>query len=198
MKLAKADRGFRRERGEPGFRPRPFARPCQQARYFPDTCRACPQGKRPFGSGRQCAARENLPLVDGFLERTAATDKAFRETSAIQERIVPATDEIVQHSGDLTRERANATAVLSGALSRRDGIDGKMTNAAPFRQDVARLEKRIGVLVRTLDSEPKKDGRGGDTERTGVGDGCSTNLEPIAGTGRPRGRDSLPGFSPFR
>ncbi len=47
-----------------------------------------------------------------------------------------------------------------------------MTNGAeamaPLRQGVARLEERIGLLVRTPDSEPGEDGRGGDTERTGA------------------------------
>lgn len=130
------------------------------------------KGNAPSGLADSALLRENFQRVDGLLERTAATEDALRETSANLERIVPAIDEIFQHSGDLSRERADATAALTGFLSRLDGIDGKMTNGAetmaPLRQDVARLEERIGVRVRTPDSEPEEDGRGGDTERTGA------------------------------
>ncbi|MCY3874280.1 MAG: hypothetical protein OXF88_08305 [Rhodobacteraceae bacterium] len=159
-------------------------------------------GNAPSGPADSALLRENLQRVGGLLERTAATEEVLRETSANLERIVPAIDEIFQHSGDLSRERADTTPALSGALSRLDGIDGKMTNAAeamtPLRQGVARLEERIGVRVRSLDSEPGEDGRDGGTERTGANGRCSMNPELIPGTGLPRGCDPLPGFSPFR
>ena len=118
----------------------------------------------PSGQAESALLRENLQRVDGLLERAAALEEAFRETSAVLERIDLAIDQIIQHSGDLSRERANATAALSGVVSRIDGIDGKMTDAAealaPLRQDVARLEERIGELARALESrEIGGDGR---------------------------------------
>ncbi len=130
---------------------------------------AAPSGKGNVPSGQADSAllRENRQRVDVLLERAAALEEALRDSSAVLERIVPAIDEFIQHSGDLSRERADATATLSGFVSRLDGIDGKMTDAVeampPLRQDVARLEEKIGELARTLDSrEPGGDGHGSD------------------------------------
>ena len=83
-------------------------------------------------------------------------------------RIVPAIDEFIRHSGDLSSEPADATAALSGVVSRLDEIERKMPGAAevmaPLRQDVARLEESIGELARMLDSrEPGKEGNNSDT-----------------------------------
>ncbi len=130
---------------------------------------AAPSGKgnTPSGQADGALLRENIQRVDGLLERTAALEEALRESLAVLERIAPAIDEIVQHSGDLSRQLSEATAALSGVVSRFDAIDGKMTDAAeamaPFRQDVARLEERIGELARALNSrEPGGDGHDGD------------------------------------
>ncbi len=124
----------------------------------------------PSGLADSALLKENLQRVDGLLERTAALEEALRESLAVLERITPAIDEFIQHSGDLSRERADMTAALSGVVSRLDRIDGKKTNAAeamaPLRQDVARLEERIGELARALESrEP-----GGDRRDSEVAD----------------------------
>ena len=110
---------------------------------------------------------ENVRRVEGLLERTAALEESLRETSELLERIAPAIDEIIQHTGDLSRETADATAVLTGVLSRLDGIAGNVPDAAgamaPLRQDVARLAERIGELARIMESrQPGEDGRDGD------------------------------------
>ena len=124
------------------------------------------KGNAPPGQADSMLLRENLQRVDGLLKQTAALEEALRESSSTLERIAPAIDEFIQHSADLSRERADATAALSGLMSRLDEIDGKMTAEAmaPLRQDVARLEERIGELSRALDSrEP-----GGDEHNSEV------------------------------
>ena len=122
------------------------------------------KGSIPSVQADSALLRENAQRVDGLIERVAALEKALRELLAVLERIAPAIGELIQHSGDLSRERANTANGLSGVVSRLDRIDGKMMDAAeamaPLRQDVARLEERIGELARALDSrEPGDDGR---------------------------------------
>ena len=125
------------------------------------------KGNNPSGQADSALLHENVQRVDGLLGRTAALEEALRESLAVLERIAPAIDEFIRHSSDLSRERTNTAAELSGVLSRLDGIDGKMPDAseamAPLRQDVTRLEERIGELARALDSrEPGGDRRDSD------------------------------------
>ena len=128
------------------------------------------KGNALSGQADSALLRENVQRVDVLFERAAALEQALRDSLAVLERIAPAIDEIVQHSGDLSRERADTAAALSGVVSRLDGIDGKVPDAAeaiaPLRQDFARLEERIGELARALESrEPGGDGR--DSEIAG-------------------------------
>ncbi len=109
----------------------------------------------PSGQADSALLRESLQRLDGLLERTAAAERSLREASATLERMVPAVDEFVRRSGELSRERAAAAAALSAVLSRLEGTDGKIPDAAeaaaPLGQDVARLEETIGELARTPD-----------------------------------------------
>ena len=115
------------------------------------------------GRADNALLREIHQRIHELSERATATEQSLLETSATLERIAPTIKEVVQSTGD----RDDATAALSGIISRLRNVEEKMPDAsaaaAPIRQDIARLAGRIREISRTLDSRlPVEDGRDGD------------------------------------
>lgn len=62
------------------------------------------KGSVPLGRSDGALLRENLQRVDEFPERTAITEESLRGMAAVLERTAPAIDDIIRHSGGLSRE----------------------------------------------------------------------------------------------
>ena len=93
---------------------------------------AAPQraGGGPSRLADDALLREILQRIDELSERTAATERDIHDTSATLERIAPVIDKIVQNQGDRSRAEADKTTELSLVMSRLEGVEEKMPDAA--------------------------------------------------------------------